>query len=60
LGREWEIENVVLERNQTGLGFSISGVFWDVLYNVYLLGGIDKPPDPDHYIRVVSFCRHFQ
>ncbi|KAI6243999.1 Guanylate kinase [Aphelenchoides fujianensis] len=41
LGREWEVEHVVLERGQTGLGFSISG-------------GIDKPPDPDHLIRVTD------
>lgn len=43
LGREWELEDVILERNQTGLGFSISG-------------GIDKPPDPDHYIRVTDIA----
>ncbi|KAI6209516.1 hypothetical protein M3Y96_00229500 [Aphelenchoides besseyi] len=43
LGREWEIEDVILERNQTGLGFSISG-------------GIDKPPDPDHLIRITDIA----
>ncbi|KAI1724131.1 PDZ domain (Also known as DHR or GLGF) domain-containing protein [Ditylenchus destructor] len=40
-GREWEVEDVVLEKNQTGLGFSISG-------------GKDRQPDPDHYIRVTD------
>lgn len=40
-GREWEVEDVVLEKNQTGLGFSISG-------------GKDRLGEPDHYIRVTD------
>ncbi|KAH7728002.1 disks large 3-like [Aphelenchoides avenae] len=40
-GREWEVEDVILEKNQTGLGFSISG-------------GKDRGSGPDHYIRVTD------
>lgn len=35
------MEDIILEKNQTGLGFSISG-------------GKDRDPDPDHYIRVTD------
>uniref|UniRef100_A0A914EP37 Uncharacterized protein n=2 Tax=Acrobeloides nanus TaxID=290746 RepID=A0A914EP37_9BILA len=43
-GVEWEVEDVVLEKNQTGLGFSISG-------------GRDRSDDPDHYIRVTEISK---
>ncbi|CAD5229263.1 unnamed protein product [Bursaphelenchus okinawaensis] len=42
-GIEWEIEDIVLEKNLTGLGFSISG-------------GVDKSPSPDHHIRVTNIA----
>ncbi|CAD5234703.1 unnamed protein product [Bursaphelenchus xylophilus] len=42
-GIEWEVEDVILEKNQTGLGFSISG-------------GLDKSPAPDHLIRVTHIA----
>lgn len=38
------MEDVVLEKNQTGLGFSISG-------------GRDRSDDPDHYIRVTEISK---
>jgi hypothetical protein len=43
-GREWEVEEVLLDVSRTGLGFSISG-------------GRDREPDPvynDKYIRVTD------
>uniref|UniRef100_A0A915EKW2 Uncharacterized protein n=1 Tax=Ditylenchus dipsaci TaxID=166011 RepID=A0A915EKW2_9BILA len=40
-GREWEVEEVLLDASSTGLGFSISG-------------GRDRDPEPDHYIRVTD------
>lgn len=40
-GREWEVEEVVLDVSEAGLGFSISG-------------GRDREPDPDHYIRITN------
>jgi len=41
LGREWEVEEVLLDASQTGLGFSISG-------------GRDRDPEPDYHIRVTD------
>ncbi|KAI1712127.1 PDZ domain (Also known as DHR or GLGF) domain-containing protein [Ditylenchus destructor] len=40
-GREWDVEEVTLDASQVGLGFSISG-------------GKDRPPEPDHYIRITD------
>ena len=46
-GREWEVEEVLLDVSRTGLGFSISG-------------GRDREPDPvynDKYIRVTDISQ---
>lgn len=39
--REWEVEEVLLDASNIGLGFSISG-------------GRDRDPEPDYYIRVTD------
>jgi hypothetical protein len=41
LGREWEVEEVLLDTSSLGLGFSIAG-------------GMNRPREPDHHIRVTN------
>ncbi|KAE9553983.1 hypothetical protein FO519_002800 [Halicephalobus sp. NKZ332] len=43
-GREWEVEEILLDIRPVGLGFSITG-------------GTDREPNPDHLIRVTEILK---